>query len=583
MARPYNRRGSPDYNRKNGKRKSKQSSPKNHKKFTSPSSRPHKNKNNRETNRSSGKLSKIKLNKNIKNIKNIKSSNNKNGESNTLHPKKEKNRKKGGEKYNETRKEVKKSRKDYKKILSYSDYSEVYSDQRNLKRDHNSSDYSMINERGINQNRPNQPTTAAASHIHNTNIKFTGNSGPHKTGYLDANNINSNNNNNNQNHTGPNKILNFTKSTKYNNHSRNTNKTKATDLTTRADSKTLNTNNYSASFMPISALAGATRFSSLQRNTFNPKMGSFNNSLFRAIFIDSSGYIITLISFILTILGLTTPLWCKPIGSPIFSLLLRKAVSDAENKAAETRRLQLEAGRSLYKNLQQSMSNSISTGLNPNNINLDSSNSNNFVNSLMNSIPSSNNFLLEISGQLRDVTNGHSTATVACLACAFLVQVVSLVIDRLEVFSCGQQDGDQHQHQNQSPISSQNGTENNNHSRHNRSNEERALNQPNPQNQLTTKFRPKSRKKYFIVSILWIIAGILNLLAVINFKIYTNQNSDRLDGAFDLFGLYEKISQIGGGTFLRCDYGPSYYFVWVSGVFQMVSGLMFLYLPIFEK
>ena len=139
----------------------------------------------------------------------------------------------------------------------------------------------------------------------------------------------------------------------------------------------------------------------------------------------------------------------------------------------------------------------------------------------------------------------------------------------------------QDQHQNQSsPISSQNGTENNN--RHNRSNEERALNQP-PQNQLTTKFRPKSRKKYFIVSILWIIAGILNLLAVINFKIYTNQNSDRLDGAFDLFGLYEKISQIGGGTFLRCDYGPSYYFVWVSGVFQMVSGLMFLYLPIFEK
>lgn len=88
-------------------------------------------------------------------------------------------------------------------------------------------------------------------------------------------------------------------------------------------------------------------------------------------------------------------------------------------------------------------------------------------------------------------------------------------------------------------------------------------------NQVTTKYR--------VVGLLFIVIGVLSLAAVINFQIFTLENKNKLEGAYDLFNLYEKISKAGGGVFLKCDYGISYYTGWVVGILQIFSGFSFIF------
>ena len=49
-----------------------------------------------------------------------------------------------------------------------------------------------------------------------------------------------------------------------------------------------------------------------------------------------------------------------------------------------------------------------------------------------------------------------------------------------------------------------------------------------------------------------------------------------MEVAFDLFNIYEKLSQAGGGIFLKCEFGFSYYSSWVGSCLEIFGGGVFL-------
>ena len=224
------------------------------------------------------------------------------------------------------------------------------------------------------------------------------------------------------------------------------------------------------------------------------------------VVLDSFGYVLGFLGFILGLTATLGPQWCYPLGSPILPLILSRIIKE-------------------------------------------------------------NSGVMHVFGgpnwNSEDFDSTWIIGVVSCVVAAFLLSLLSFMVDRLDLFRWPADSG--------LDVTDRQQLGYNHYDRH--------LNQKVYGNQAWNPENPETIRRlkiYKIVSSLWIASGLLNLTAMALFTFYTLERSKN---KIVLMGLdfTDEVSELAGvGTFLKCKYGVSYYSGWVAAGMQFLAGVLFL-------